>query len=345
MNLENHLLYIDVTNQCNLNCNFCMYKIERKSTPLNLELNYSSKKNISKIINDPTTERLILSGEGEPFNNLKAIIDILYLSGGNKRIQIITNGLWILSKKSDKIISQLNKLSILKKDKYQIRISCDSFHIKKIGESNYKKIIEKIINGIKDNEKIDICFRSIIEEKNEILKTFKNRFISKEYNVSFNNISNLETDIVLDNYIKLNIIFKNMINIDNVNGINTFDSYIDSLENIYNKPFTLGHLKKGANGMDITIKPNGDLFYYGAEIYPFFNISIDNINIKKLTQTIENNIILYSVYTKPFKNIVTCLKKYEPFEKLILSTNNPYWIIKKIHAFNKYKFEELIRCV
>ena len=89
MDLNNHLLYLDVTNQCNLNSDFCMYKTERKKNPLNLKLDELSKQNISNIMNNSKTERIIISGEGEPFNNFKVMMEILNLSKGNKKIQLI----------------------------------------------------------------------------------------------------------------------------------------------------------------------------------------------------------------------------------------------------------------
>ena len=99
-------------------------------------MNTHAKTNISNILNHLKTERLIISGEGEPFNNLGSIFDILNLSKGNKKIQIISNGLWLIPKNSNKILEKLEKLERTKNDKYQIRISCDTFHIEKIGKNN-----------------------------------------------------------------------------------------------------------------------------------------------------------------------------------------------------------------
>ncbi len=344
MDLDNHLLYIDITNKCNLNCEFCMYKEERRKNPLGLKLNTLAKINISNILNHPKTERLIISGEGEPFNNLSSIFDILKLSKGNKKIQIISNGLWLVSKKSNSILDRLNSLKVEKNDEYQIRISCDTFHIDKIGENNYKKIIGNILNYNKNIRKIEICFRGILEEKEKILVMIKNKFLNKGDNIEFKEISELEVDVIINSNIKLNFIFKNLIDLENIKKQNSLNKYIDSLENIYHKPFTLGHLKKDNNGMDITIKPNGDLYFYGAEIYPIFNILEDNITIKKLERIIENNLILKQLYSTSFNKLIKSLKKYKPFEKIINSINNPYWVVKKMYSFNKNKFEDLIKC-
>jgi hypothetical protein len=322
-----------------------MYKEERKNKPLNLKLNSFSKENLSRIINDSSTERIIISGEGEPFNNKEAVFEILSLSQGNKKIQILTNGLWILDNHNEEIFNKLNSLLKEKKDKYQIRISCDSFHIERIGVSSYKKIIEKVISELKNEEnRIEICFRGILEEKEEILNTFKDKFLESENSITFKNISSLETDVYIGNDLKLNFIFKNIIGSKKIKKESTMNDYICSLEKIYNKPFTLGHLKTEKNGMDITIKPNGDLFFYGAEIFPLFNIFKDEIDIKKLLNIVENNPILKILYSRPFLSIIKNLKKYEPFNKIISSVDNPYWIIKKMYALNKNKFEGLIKC-
>lgn len=346
MNLDNHLLYIDVTNHCSLNCEFCMYKEERKKSPLNLKLNNFSKENLSRIINDLSTERVIISGEGEPFNNEETVFEILNLSLGNKKVQILTNGLWILDNHNEEIFARLNSLLEGKKDKYQIRISCDSFHIKRIGKKNYKKIVEKVIKKLKNEEnKIEICFRGLLEEKEEILEIFKNDFLESEKSRTFRNISLLETDIYLGKYLKLNFIFKNMVGFENSKKESTINEYIASLESIYHKSFTFGNLKLGKNGMDITIKPNGEVFFYGIEISPFFNIFKDEISINKLLDVVENNPIVKMMYSTPFLDIVKSLKKYGPFQEIIDSADNPYWVIKKIYYRDKNKFEEIIKCV
>jgi organic radical activating enzyme len=323
-----------------------MYTLERKSILQNLKLNNFSKENLSKIINNPSTERVIISGIGEPFNNKETIFEILKLSRGNKKIQILTNGLWILGDYEKEIFNKLNYFLKEKKDKYQIRISCDSFHIKQIGKNDYVKIIEKVINQIRNKEnQVEVCFRGILEEKEDILNLLKKTFLESEKNVTYKSISNLETDIYLGDNTKLNFIFKNIVGSENSKKENTMERYIKYLEGIYHKPFTLGHLKTGKNGMDITIKPNGDLFFYGAEIYPLFNIFKDEIDINRLLNTIEDNYILKTLYSKTFLEIIKNLRVYTPFQEIINSVDNPYWIIKKMYASDKNKFKELIKCL
>ena len=343
MDLSNHLLYIDITNSCNLNCKFCMYREERMKNLLNLKLNPKSKKKISDILNYDKTERLIISGEGEPFNNIDTIFDILNLSKGKRKIQIISNGVWLLSKKADEILEKLNQISRNKKDEYQMRISCDSFHIEMMGIKNYKKIIDKIINYIEKGTNIQMCFRGLLEEKRKLLELFSKKLLNKKYFPSFKKITELETEIII-NDIRLNFIFKNIVNLNNLKENFTLNHYISSLEKIYKKPFTFGHLKKGKNGMDITIKSNGDLFFYGVEIYSFFNINTDNVTIKLLNKTIEKNKILKILYTKPFKEIISDLSKYPQFKKIIHSINNPYWIIKNVYKYDEDKFREILKC-
>jgi len=342
MKLNNHLLYVDITNKCNLNCEFCMYKEERKRNPIDLKLNKKAKITISNILNQPETERLIISGEGEPFNNINCIYDILKLSKGNKKIQIITNGLWLISDNSKKILNRLDNLQDENNDKYQIRISFDTFHIKRIGKENYKKIIQKIIQYREESGYIEICFRGILEEKDNVLSMLNREFLEDSQKVKIESISRLETNIIINKNQKINFIFKNLIDLDNIKKQNSFEEYIRSLEEIYKKPFTLGHLKMEENGMDITIKPNGDLFFYGAEIYPIFNIFFDEIDIKKLQNALIKNKILKKLYTIPLLELIKSLKKYKPFENIIQSINNPYWIIKRMYEKDKNKFEELI---
>ena len=72
MQLENHLIYIDITQICGIGCEFCMYS-DKHTTKDHLVLTDKAKKNISKLINDKETSKVAISGEGEPLNNIKAL--------------------------------------------------------------------------------------------------------------------------------------------------------------------------------------------------------------------------------------------------------------------------------
>ena len=91
MQLENHLIYIDITQICGIGCEFCMYS-DKHTTKDHLVLTDKAKKNISKLINDKETSKVAISGEGEPLNNIKAFKEILQLSKGGISFEFITSG-------------------------------------------------------------------------------------------------------------------------------------------------------------------------------------------------------------------------------------------------------------
>ena len=175
-----------------------------------------------------------------------------------------------------------------------------------------------IIKKGTESDKIQICFRGILEEKIKILNLLKKEFFDSN-EIAFETISNLETNIVFKNGNKINFIFKNFIQLDGLKKENSFKEYLNSLEKIYNKPFTLGNLKKDINGMDITIKPNGNVYFYGAEIYPMFNIYNEKVTINKLKKSIEDDKILKRLYSIPLKKLIHSLNKYGPFKDIINS--------------------------
>ena len=55
MILADHLLYVDITNVCNVGCESCMYKVERGESPKSLVLTKTAEKNLGVLINDPET--------------------------------------------------------------------------------------------------------------------------------------------------------------------------------------------------------------------------------------------------------------------------------------------------
>ena len=91
MQLQGHLLYIDITQICGIGCAFCMYA-EKHKVGMSMELSALSRENLATLINEPTVKRISISGEGEPLNNIKVFHEILNLSNGGKRFEFITSG-------------------------------------------------------------------------------------------------------------------------------------------------------------------------------------------------------------------------------------------------------------
>ncbi len=68
MDLQGHLLYIDITQICGIGCAFCMYADKHKAG-ISMELSTLARENLARLINAPEVKRISVSGEGEPLNN------------------------------------------------------------------------------------------------------------------------------------------------------------------------------------------------------------------------------------------------------------------------------------
>lgn len=100
MDLQGHLLYIDITQICGIGCAFCMYADKHKAG-ISMELSTLARENLARLINAPEVKRISISGEGEPLNNVKVFHEILGLSEGGKCFEFITSGFYPHDKMAD----------------------------------------------------------------------------------------------------------------------------------------------------------------------------------------------------------------------------------------------------
>ena len=68
--------------------------------------------------------------------------------------------------------------------------------------------------------------------------------------------------------------------------------YIEAIESKVNKRFTFGSLNKEpqANGLDITVKPNGGVYLYGIENQRLGNIHFDRIDWQRLVAYVRRHL-------------------------------------------------------
>ena len=134
-------IYIEITNVCNLSCNFCP-KTSRKYEFMNKD---SFEEIIKKIKGH--TDHVYFHLMGEPFldKNLEHFLDI---SGENNlKVNITTNGT---------LINNVKNILIQSKSLRQINISLHSFEAND-NETNFEEYIQNIINFIKEtSEKTEI---------------------------------------------------------------------------------------------------------------------------------------------------------------------------------------------
>ena len=85
-----------------------------------------------------------------------------------------------------------------------------------------------------------------------------------------------------------------------------------NLEIKTNKKFTLGSINVENNGMDVTIKPDGSIFFYGIENIKLGNINLDDIDWGDLEDHVKNNKLINNLYRIPFITSVMSALQVNP---------------------------------
>ena len=342
MKLENHLIYFDITQICGIGCDFCMYS-DKHTIKDHLTLTEKAKENISKIINHKEIKRVSISGEGEPLNNIKAFKEILSLSHGGISFEFITSG-YINHEKLIKLYDEINEIIIKNGDTCNIRLSTDSYHIPKIDNKPHAVSIKYFLDKKLTN--MTFSFRSIDIDKKFTRKYLQNELqkIDIESKIIIND--DLEDSIIIDSK-EFQIDYKNLVKptflTKNINYM-TLSEYIKAKENKLKKVFTLGNINPNplANGMGITIKPNGDIYFYGIDFKLLGNIHNDTLDIDFFKNIVKNDKLIYALYTIPFMQLMDNISINDDILKLIRDTNNPYWIIKEILSYDRTLLNKMI---
>ncbi len=174
-------VYIEITNRCNLNCDFCI-KNQRKIKDMTIE----EYKIIINKIKDYTKE-IYLHIMGEPLLHKDILKFIEYANSNKLLVNITTNGYLIDKIKDSKHIHRLN-------------ISLHSFNDKyKVPLNVYLDKIFTVIDNLKDHTFISL--RLWIKDKNtiNILK-----YINKRYNmnITLNNNEKIKisNNLIIDTF-------------------------------------------------------------------------------------------------------------------------------------------------
>ena len=89
------------------------------------------------------------------------------------------------------------------------------------------------------------------------------------------------------------------------------------------------------NGVGVTIKPSGDVYFYGIDNKLLANIHSDTVDMEFFKNIVRNNDFIKTLYTTPFLDLINIFSKNEDVKKLINDVNNPYWVIKELLAHDK----------
>lgn len=329
MKLNGHLLYLDITQICGIGCAFCMYADKHKNGK-NMELTYNAKNNLRVLINSPDVKRISISGEGEPLNNVSVFHEILKLSEGGKSFEFITSG-FFPHKLLEEFYIKTNDIVKNNGDTCNIRLSSDYYHIEKIVHKPHAFSLEYWLKNNPSN--LTLSFRSIDIDRDFTREYLLDGLKSLSIKSEIKEKGILEDQLVIDNKY-FGIDYKNLVKPTQVatsEYLNIY-GYIDAIEEKTDKKFTLGSINKYPlnNGMDITVKPSGDVHFYGIENIEIGNINHDIISWKHLQKFADDTPLIKALYTMPFLDLIEKIKDDDFAMKLIEQANNPYWVVKEI---------------
>jgi len=175
-------IYIEITNACNLSCDFCI-KNKRK-------INYMTFAEFKTIIDkiNTKTKEIYLHILGEPLlhQNINEFID--YANNKNIKVNITTNGYLIKKIKDNHNINRLNISIHSFNEKYQMTLD------------EYLKNIFNVIDNIKN--KTYITIRLWIKDKNTkyILDFINKRYQTNITDIKDNNKIKITNNLLIDTF-------------------------------------------------------------------------------------------------------------------------------------------------
>lgn len=329
MNLTGHLLYIDITQICGIGCSFCMYS-DKHERGASMSLSERSCANLAALINEPTVKRISVSGEGEPLNNIKTFHDIIGLSLGGKSFEFITSG-FLPHDKLMAFYRETNALLLAKGNTCNIRLSSDSYHIAKVRHKAHGFSVQYWLD--EKPAALSFSFRSVDTDRAftraYLLAELSERDIQAEVYAG-----GILDDKLVVGSASFDIEYKNHVHPEMLQSGEYLDiiGYIQAIEARYQKPFTLGSMNRAPmeNGMDVTVKPDGSVHFYGVENVCLDNIHTGQLSWASLKKKLLSDALISKLYTTPFVELIGKIAGDPIARRAITRANNPYWVIKEL---------------
>ncbi len=340
MDLNGHLLYIDITQICGIGCVFCMYADKHK-VGMSMELSSQARENLRALINAPDVKRISISGEGEPLNNARVFHEILDLSQGGKCFEFITSGFFPHEKMAE-FYNTTNHILVSRGDTCNIRLSSDSHHLDKVKWRAHGFSVDYLRQHRPAG--LSLSFRSIDTDR-EFTRNYLREELAR-WGIDASVVpGNALDDTLLIGAERFSIDYKNLVHpaADTPSGYLDLHGYIAAIEARVNKRFTFGSLNPPphANGMDLTVKPNGDVYLYGIEYQRLGNIHFDRIGWEQVASHIRETPLLLALYSQPLKDLLARLDGLDLVHTILRKVNNPYWLVKEM-ANHKGLLERMV---
>ncbi len=335
-----HLLYIDITSRYDVGCEFCMYRTEQASHQADFVPNARAMQCIQGLLNDPAVDNIIISGEGEPFNNEEIMYDLLGLSRGGRTFQMLTGGAW-----DDKALrlEKLERLAHQRDDRYILRLSIDRHHLARLPRRHYQELLELVTSG--RFTRLSLAVRSLVEDRELVRRLMHEMLGSLSVPHRIESPTVLDDDILLADG-RIPVTYKSTVYPKRAGVLDAFPlvEYVRALERKHGRVFTLGNLRARGEGtgLDIVVKPDGGVFFYGAEFRPFGNVLHDNVTFDALARSVEEHVWLRTLYSRPFLTILEELTRDAEAARLIDDVNNPYWVVRSLYAWRSSLLDDVL---
>nr|WP_241839200.1 hypothetical protein [Rhodoferax antarcticus] len=287
-----------------------------------MELSALGRENLSTLINAPDVKRISISGEGEPLNNTKVFHEILGLSKGGRRFEFITSGFFPHDKMLD-LYETTNQILLANGDSCNIRLSADSHHIEKVKWRAHGFSLDYFQRRRPSG--LSFSFRSIDTDRDFTRRYLLGELEKLGISARVEPQSILEDALVVGDQL-YSIDYKNLVHPapSTPPGYLDLEGYIKAIESKVNKHFTFGSLNKSpqANGLDVTIKPNGDVFLYGIESKLLGNIHFDQIDWQKLVAHVIETPLFRALYTQPLSELLMRAESDNKLRTVVAKVNN-----------------------
>lgn len=306
-----------------------MYSDKHKSG-MSMELSTLARENLSALINAADVKRISISGEGEPLNNAKVFHEILRLSEGGKCFEFITSGFLPHDKMVD-FYETTNRIVLRNGDTCNIRLSADSNHIEKVKWRAHGLSLDYL--RTRRPAGLSFSFRSIDTDRDFTRDYLVSELTRWGIHAIIEHHNALE-DVLIADVEQFNIDYKNLVYPapgTPAGYLNLYD-YIKAIESKVNKRFTFGSLNPSplANGMDLTVKPNGDVYLYGIENQRLGNIHFNHVRWEHLASYVRETPLVRALYTQPLTDLLVRFDNMEPVQSILAKANNPYWLVKEL---------------
>jgi hypothetical protein len=319
-----------------------MYRKHRKG--INLSITNEVKSRLMKFIND--SKKVGISGEGEPLNHLDGIFDLLSLGNMGKRFDLITSA-DVSPEILNRLIDKATIITARTDSILRIRVSIDRFHRSNTQEKNIMLLLKRLLRINAINHNLELSFRSITTDV-DFTKEYLNS-IARGIGIHPEWIYRDELGYLMR--IDLNNIevdFQSIINPEEskIKDIFTIEEYIFLLEKRFKRPFTLGNMEtEDKPALDVTIRPNGDIVFYGLECEKVGNIYQDNISYNDIRRFIENDLFYRVFIGRPFRDIISALRTNKKISEMIDKINNPYWNVREIYSIWPKEIKEIVMSI